>query len=600
MQEGERRKRERESTLEAGVEASTRTAGEYPRRPSAQASRARWVMDARKSRSVDTRAQYAACYSFLSDWLVNYAPFGTTSPTSPCIITSRAAQRYAAQPVIRETLLSVRQQLEWEKRCRCCVDLTKREVLEEKINVVTHLMRAVRTRTRTCRDRLNEWLIQNVSPMTDEHDSPPSHLRVHKLANLLVQKVEFDKSQLGKEEEQHSVANMLLYRRAALARATELSKNIATWAYMDVTLRQTKGKCHLLDTLQTVELWWLVVENLDGASAAALLQTHRIQDEDVKSILLRRMPYIHIFVCPEMFPHDVAARTQSGGEWEAQVRTNRQLRIAVGFVEATSREAIREEKDVGCNLPQEYHLTDKDPAFDESETKLVYVNAASHNLDRGEAYMGMTNRALCGWDASSMVPDARLRLRSVDPARYFLQSPTLKFALVHADTREEVDPADADGCLFPSVGTVGRAPRLARPIFRYRNEYVRGDYGRVKCKTVRDVVVETDRAAKLHYAHDGYLKPGVNRWTQEDATLLQEVPPGAKWPVTATMASFWARDRTGRVPSGRFRVRVEMKGESANHHQVRLVSYSDPVHFVSNRRAGQRRKQVAQRGSSAR
>ena len=456
-------------------------------------------MDAHKSQSVDTRAHYAACYSFLSDWLVNYAASGMTSSTSPCVMTSRAAQKYAAQPVIRETLFSVRQQLDWEKRCRCCVDLTKRGALEEKINVVTHLLRAVRTRTRTCRDRLNEWLIQNVSPMTDEHDSPPSHLRVHKLANALVEKVEFDKSQLEKDEEQHSVAYVLLYRRAALTRATQLSKDIEKWAYMDVTLRQIKGKCHLLETLQTVELWWLVVENLDGASAAALLQTHRIQDEDVKSILLRRMPYIHIFVCPEMFPHDVAARTQSGGEWEAQVRTNRQLRIAVGFVEATSREAIREEMGVGCNFPQEYHLTDKDPAFDESETKLVYVSAASHNLDCGEAYTGQTNRALSGWDASSVVPDARLRLRSVDPARYFLQSPTLKFALVHADTREEVDPADADGCLFPSVGTVGRAPRLARPIFRFRNEYVRGDYKHFKCKVVDNFVERTLYKCKTVY-----------------------------------------------------------------------------------------------------
>ena len=265
---------------------------------------------------------------------------------------------------------------------------------------------------------------------------------------------------------QDSLREMLISRFRAVARGRAAYRRIRTRVNTMTTRRkQTYGdRSLLLETLTTVDLVSKVVDNLSYVDALRLMiafRGARVNDKDVRSCFKRRLPRLHIYQIPDLFPHAIAAN----GDW--LVFADIKIHVAVGFGIDTPRQRIREANPLTDELTGQKFVvseadygTIRDPAYSRNEGVVNGVLAAFSSPD------APWHRATKECTKHPVVTDPNLRFTPVNPREVFIQPPRLSVTLVYADSYLPVVPNDLYGGLRPDndLRAVGGRVNLAAPL----------------------------------------------------------------------------------------------------------------------------------------
>lgn len=192
----------------------------------------------------------------------------------------------------------------------------------------------------------------------------------------------------------------------------------------------------LLTTFTTEDLMMAVANNLGPYDARRLLGSCK-WGPDIAALLKSRMPQLHIFKIPQVFPH----YTDPGGI--GYNHTQAQLKIAVGLTYTKKRET---EADM------------KDPGYENRPGVQTFAACNTHRGARNSA----------SYEGFEQPWNAEMRRTTIHPHEFFTEPPTLKITLIDAITNLPVVPyskKDRHGGMVPdkvmgNIESQGMKPRL--------------------------------------------------------------------------------------------------------------------------------------------
>ena len=284
------------------------------------------------------------------------------------------------------------------------------------------------------------------------------------------------------EEQSKALRGLLLRRWQSLSRANHLHKLLSTASAEAKKVHAQEGAKNIMDVFVDVDQWKAVVDFMDDdRSVACLLRvligaSDRVDgklapDQEVVELLHGRLPHLHIYESPGVFPHYVAANG------DCHCYTDRYVEVCIGFVTTRLRDTLRKQR-----LEAEYHPPISNAEFAADERRIrdtpgltagmiqnerhtaLVANGHDFGYDPDENLVRVLNadvwsRQLSGkprrrvkndgWSVRKVVTSADMQYVTRDTSTLFSEAPTLTLKLVNAETGELVDADAPYGGLEP-------------------------------------------------------------------------------------------------------------------------------------------------------